>query len=325
MNNPISAGIDVGKDELVACIRRTDGTSTSPTSFLNNTLGLKALLVHLKNHKIHNSSPILVESTGPYHLQTARFFTTQGYNLKVVNPLHSKQIARLSVRKRKTDKVDATNLAFLASQSYGYQYRETAEQYQLKALVRHYFVLQHAITRLKKHDTYLSQFTQLTAPSGLKSLLTAQQKTQAQILSIVGTGNNLKYLDSIPGISPFLGAVILAELGDWTKFSSVKQVIAFAGLDPQVKQSGGKSPSYSHLSKRGSKILRLALFQAAMGSANSKVFEPYYQKLKNQDRAYAEVLCIMARKILTLSFTLLKKRRVFNSVIFRERMGLDET
>lgn len=325
MNNPISVGIDVGKDELVACIRRTDGTSTSPTSFLNNTVGLKALLVHLQDYRVSNSSPILVESTDPYHLQTARFFTTQGYNLKVVNPLHSKQIARLSVRKRKTDKVDATNLAFLASQSYGYQYRETAEQYQLKALVRHYFVLQHAITRLKKHDTYLSQFAHLTVPSGLKSLLNAQQQTQEQILSTITTGNNLKYLDSIPGISPFLGAVILAELGDWHKFKSVKQVIAFAGLDPQVKQSGGKSPSYSHLSKRGSKILRLALFQAAMGSANSKVFKPYYRKLKSQNRPYAEVLCIMARKILTLSYTLLRKRRVFDPAVFKERMGLDET
>ncbi|KKW28046.1 MAG: Transposase, IS111A/IS1328/IS1533, partial [Candidatus Kaiserbacteria bacterium GW2011_GWB1_52_6] len=100
-----SVGIDVGKEELVACIRDTDGKTAMPAPFPNTSIGLKKLIVHFREHDIGADDPVLLESTGPYHWQAARTLADRGYFVKVANPLHTKQIARLSIRKRKTDNV----------------------------------------------------------------------------------------------------------------------------------------------------------------------------------------------------------------------------
>src|SRR3989338_10665581 len=153
-----SVGIDVGKEELVACIRDTDGKSAMPAPFPNIRIGLKKLAVHLASNNISADDPILLESTGPYHWQAARKLADRGYFVKVANPLHTKQIARLSIRKRKTDKVDAEHLAFLASQGYGYRFVETAELAKKKALVRHYWKLRSTATSYLLHERYLKEY-----------------------------------------------------------------------------------------------------------------------------------------------------------------------
>jgi transposase IS116/IS110/IS902 family protein len=61
---------------------------------------------------------------------------------------------------------------------------------------------------------------------------------EAGIVEHFSKGNDLRYLDSIPGVSPLLAATILAELRPLNRFTRVEQVIAYAGLDPSVKQSG---------------------------------------------------------------------------------------
>ena len=311
MESMHAVGIDVGKDELVVAIRDNNGISTSPTPFPNSTLGLKGLLVHLTKAAITSVDPILVESTGPYHLLTAQTLKARGFNLKVVNPLHSKQIARHSVRKRKTDKVDSINLAFLASQQYGYVYRETEAERQQKARIRHYYKLKVYSTKLKQHETYLTQFCKLNFHHA-DLLQRGATALETEILNTASSGNQLRYLDSIPGISPFLGAVILAELGDINRFAHLDQIVAFAGLDPQVKQSGGKPGMHGKLSKRGSATLRTALFHAAMGAAQSKVFKPLYQNYRTRGLAHTEALIVLSRKLLKVSVSLLKHKQMFD-------------
>jgi len=141
-----SIGVDVGKTELVASLRRSDGKTGAPYLFANSTVGFKQFLVYLKKNDVSSDDPILFESTGPYHWMAARTLADEGYFVKVANPLHTKQIARLSIRKRKTDKVDSQNLAFLASQNYGYRFVETEEMARKKALIRHYWKLRQSAT-----------------------------------------------------------------------------------------------------------------------------------------------------------------------------------
>lgn len=146
-----SVGIDVGKRELVACVRRSNGVTEPPAAFPNSSIGFRRFAVYLKNHEVEDDAPILFESTGPYHWQAARTLADKGFFVKVANPIHTKQIARLSIRKRKTDKVDAANLAFLASQGYGYQFVETEEMAKKKAVIRHYWKLRVTATNLLCH------------------------------------------------------------------------------------------------------------------------------------------------------------------------------
>ena len=81
------------------------------------------------------------------------------------------------------------------------------------------------------------------------------------IKSIMDTCNSP--IMTIPGISYRMGAMILAEIGDFTRFNYADQILAFAGLSPSTYQSGQLDSSYSHMEKRGSRYLRYALFNAA--------------------------------------------------------------
>jgi transposase len=307
-----SVGIDVGKEELVVCIRDTDGNSAIPASFPNTSTGIKKFALYLKKNAVTPEDPILLESTGPYHWMAARTLADDGFFVKVANPLHTKQIARLSIRKRKTDKVDAEHLAFLASQSYGYRFIETEEMAKKKALVRHFWKLRTTATNLLIHERYLKEYRHVSRASVSAILVKRCEKLKKEIVSEWSAGNDVKYLDSIPGITPFLASTILAELLPLERFERIDQIIAFAGLDPSVKQTGGKRGTHGPISKRGSPTLREALFLAAFGSFAKEPMKSLYKGYKNRGLHHNAVLCILARKILRIVVALLKKRRVFD-------------
>lgn len=313
--NITGIGVDTGKTEMAACIRCSDGTTEPAISFPNTNTGHRKFLATLGYYQITEAIPILLESTGPYHWQLASTLTTKGYLAKVVNPLHTKHMIRHSIRKRKTDPVDASHLAQLASQGYGYAFRETAELAQSKALVRHYWKLRSTLSQHKMHENYLQDYRGLTK---LKKYCLSEPITKRsealreEIVKQFSRGNDLRYLTSIPGISPILASTILAELRPLDRFGNLSQVVAYSGLDPAVIQSGGKAAHYGRLSKRGSPLLRRALYLSAFGCFASKVFKPVYQDYKAKGHHHTTVLCILARKLLRISVTLLQKRQVFD-------------
>lgn len=307
----LGIGIDVGKRELVTCIRRLNGVTEPPAAFANSSIGLKKFIVHLADNGIAKEVPILLESTGPYHWSAARYLADHGYAAKIVNPLHTKHIARYSIRKRKTDKIDAAQLAFLASQQYGYTFVETKEMAKKKALIRHYWKLKMTAGNLFIHERYLKQHRGITAASVTPYIVEKCESLKARIVKDWDRGNDIKYLDSIPGITPFLAITILAELEPLNRFQRIEQIVAFAGLDPSIKQTGGKPGIHGGLSKRGSHVLRHTLYLAAFGSFRGS-WRPLYDGYRKRGLQHTEVLCILSRKILRTAIALLKKRRVFD-------------
>jgi len=307
-----SIGIDVGKTELVAGVRDSHGHVAIPAPFPNSIMGFKKLVVHFKELGIGTDDPVLLESTGPYHWKAARTLADEGYFVKVANPLHTKQMARLSIRKRKTDKVDAGHLAFLASQGYGYRFVETEEMAQRKALVRHYWKLRQSATDHLRHERYLKAHRGISDASVSSFLIKKCEKLKKEIAKMWSRGNDVKYLDSIPGITPFLASVLLSELLPLERFQTIDQIVAFSGLDPSVKQTGGRKGHHGHISKRGSPTLREALFLAAFGSFQREPFKSIYVRYKGRGLHHNTILCILGRKILRIAVSLLKKRRVFD-------------
>ncbi|WP_427171843.1 IS110 family transposase [Fusobacterium nucleatum] len=86
-------------------------------------------------------------------------------------------------------------------------------------------------------------------------------------------------ITTIPGIEHVIGATILGELGDISRFSNASKVVAYAGLDSVVSQSGNYEAKSMSISKRGSSYLRKVLFQAALRAEFcDPVFSDYYQK-----------------------------------------------
>ena len=93
------------------------------------------------------------------------------------------------------------------------------------------------------------------------------------------------YLHTIPGIGMIAAATILAEIGDINRFKSSSALVAFAGIDPTVRQSGEFSSTHNHMSKRGSPYLRHAIFLAATTcSFHISPLNAYYKKKRDQGK-----------------------------------------
>lgn len=117
-----------------------------------------------------------------------------------------------------------------------------------------------------------------------------------------------KYLLSIPGVRDILGATILAEIGDINKFvakNGADKVVAIAGLDGKVKESG-KSPGQTKVSKRGSSELRWALWQAAtVAIRHDEAMKELYQRHKNKHKHHKVCVNYVAKKLARVVYSVL--------------------
>ena len=114
-------------------------------------------------------------------------------------------------------------------------------------------------------------------------------------------------ITSIPGISYITGGVILGELGDINRFSNPSKVVAFAGIDASVSQSGNFQSTGSKMSKRGSPYLRKALFQAALVACNNDpIFKAYYSKKRAEGKHHLTAIGAVARKLCYTIYAILK-------------------
>lgn len=96
----------------------------------------------------------------------------------------------------------------------------------------------------------------------LKFLEAQIKDTETEIKKIMVTLHSV--IETIPGIGPINGATILGEIGGISKFSNPTKLVAYAGLDATVSQSGQYQATHNVMSKRGSPYLRKALFSAAL-------------------------------------------------------------
>lgn len=121
---------------------------------------------------------------------------------------------------------------------------------------------------------------------------------------------------TIPGISYILGAIILSEIGNIDKFSSPSKLLAFAGLDPCVKQSGNFNATIIKMSKRGSKLLRYAMLRASgLIIWNSETYNAYYNRKLSQGKSHNNTVCHVAHKLIRVIFHMLKE-----NVKFKEQL-----
>ena len=117
---------------------------------------------------------------------------------------------------------------------------------------------------------------------------------------------------SVPGIGYTLGAMILSEIGDIKRFSSPAKLLAFAGLEPSVYQSGKFNPASGKMVKRGSPFLRWALLQVATyAPASSITFAAYYVKKRSEGKSPSVAHSHVAKKLVRVIFSLLSRNASF--------------
>jgi len=120
-----------------------------------------------------------------------------------------------------------------------------------------------------------------------------------------------KILRSIKGVGPKTAVPFLAEMGSIENFSSPKKLIAFAGLDPSVCQSG-KFVGKSKLSKRGNRHLRRAIYLMASAVVSQNAFfKVYFVRRKKEGLTPQRALLATAHKLIRVIFAMLSHRTYF--------------
>ena len=114
---------------------------------------------------------------------------------------------------------------------------------------------------------------------------------------------------SIPGINYRMGAMIISEIGDFSRFDSPDKILAYAGLSPSTYQSGQLDNAYSHMEKRGSRYLRYALFNATKFVCIwDPTFKAYLSKKRAEGKHYTVAISHAAKKLVRVIYQLEKTK-----------------
>jgi len=119
-------------------------------------------------------------------------------------------------------------------------------------------------------------------------------------------------ITTCPGIGNVLGAIIVSEIGDISRFSEPKKLVAFVGIDPSVKQSGDYAGTQNKMSKRGSPHLRRAIWLAANVAAfHDPVLSAFYQKKRSEGKHHNTAVGAVARKLTFIIFAVLRDNKPY--------------
>ncbi len=379
----IYAGIDVAKDKHDCFITNSDGEILFKAFTIpNNRDGFDELY-----QKIVSVSDDLtkvkvgLEATGHYSYNILGYLLDKGLTTFVINPLHTSLYRKsLSLRKTKTDKVDAhtiatmlmsdVNLKSYSDTSYHneelksltrYRFNKVKERAQLKQSVSrlvtilfpelekmvptlHMVSVYALLTELPSASAiasvHLTRLTNLLSTSsrgryGRDTAILFRETARTSIgshmpaksLELKHTIRLIQELDSeiheieiaiksimdeinspilsIPGINYRMGAMIIAEIGDFSRFDSPDKILAYAGLSPSTYQSGQLESSYSHMEKRGSRYLRYALFNATKFVCHwDPTFAAYLAKKRSEGKHYSVAISHAAKKLVRVIYQL---------------------
>ena len=134
---------------------------------------------------------------------------------------------------------------------------------------------------------------------------------EGEIKAIMDTINSP--ILSIPGISYRMGAMIIAEIGDFDRFDSADKILAYAGLSPSTYQSGQLDNCHPRMEKRGSRYLRYALFNATIYVCHwDPTFNAYLAKKRAEGKHYYVAVSHAAKKLVRLIYQLEKSHQSYN-------------
>ncbi|GAA6410211.1 IS110 family transposase [Blautia hominis] len=217
--------------------------------------------------------------------------------------LHQKSVYALLKEAPTPNEISSMHMTHLANllkvNSHGHFTKEQAKE--LRVLAQ---------KSVGANDSALS--IQITHSIAQIELLDSQlEQVEAEMADI------MKFHDSvimtIPGIGYINGGMILGEIGDIHRFSNSGKLLAFAGLDPSVYQSGNFQATRTHMSKRGSRVLRYALMNAAHNVVkNNATFKTYYDAKRAEGRTHYNALGHCAGKLVRVIWKMLSDEVEFN-------------
>lgn len=314
-------GIDVSKATLDVALLEPERSKPRHRVFANTSVGHQQLVAWLEKMS-HPSEPVhaCLESTGTYGEAAALALHAAGHKVSVVNPALVRAFGQSELSRTKTDKADAQLIARFCRTHQPPTWSPPApELRELQALVRRLEALEQ-MQRMEENrlETGVESATVRAQVQEHIVYLQGQiEQTRALIRSHIDQNPTLKeqrdLLTSIPGIADTTAALLLAELGEVKRFQSARQVAAFAGLVPRLRQSGNSVRGRSALSKAGSPRLRKSLYFPALTALRwNPLLQAMGERLRAQGKSKMLIVGAVMRKLLHLCFGVLKSGRPFD-------------
>lgn len=379
----IYVGIDIAKDKHDCFIISSEGEVLFDVFTIQNNIdGFEDLLFKIKAvEKNPDKVKVGLEATGHYSYNILGFLINKQLPTIVINPLYTSLCRKsISLRKTKTDKVDARTIAnmIMSDASLKPYSSELYHIEELKSLTRYRFdkvsqraKLKQSVSRLvnilfpeieKMFSTIhlntvyelfsefpsahhiatanLKRLTSLlfkaskgrfgrdkaneireTARKSIGSYFSAQSLELKHTIKLIREISiDIKEIEleikkimddidspilSVPGIGYNLGAMIIAEIGDFSRFGSPDKILAFAGCSPSTYQSGQLYSTHAKMEKRGSKYLRWALMNAASYVCKwEPTFAAYLAKKRSEGKHYFVALSHATKKLVRLLYHL---------------------
>ena len=318
-----SVGIDVSKDELVACFGSLNSelkqNVSTATSFKNNPAGFKSL-VNWANKLADNNLSVwfVMEATGVYYENLAYFLSDNGFQLTVLLPNKIKNYMRTLDNKSKTDSLDAYAITLFGLEKTLKKWQLPDNLFKkLKELTREYSNIKSQSTQAKNRVHAKEHSHKPTAETlkRIKEQLILYNKQlkeiQSQIEKLVEQDielyNKISKIQKIEGVGLMTIVTIIAETNGFELVESAKQLTSYAGIDIVHNQSG-YSVRKTRISKKGNGYLRHALYMPALSAAkhNDKLKQIYIRLVIKKNIKKIAVIALM-RKLLLLIYTLWKK------------------
>lgn len=326
--NHLYCGVDIAKETAVFCLLVDNGEPLErATTFHNNAQGFKAGLKWLRKlaKPFKPFQIVLVmEATGVYYLSLAKFFSGQaGIIVSVVNPAQVKSYAQAELVRTKTDAVDAALIARFAMALRPRPWSPPApHEEEMLGILRHVEAIKEMI-QAEKNRLHALEATGPSTVNVQRAVKKHIRFLEKQIDDLMGRlrkiakehpdlDENIKLLYSIPGVGEITAHTLLAEIGDISRFSGVKQLVAFAGIAPAERQSGTSVRGKVMINKRGSRRLRKALYMPAVVAVrhNPNVKELYQRLLSAGKKPICAIVACM-RKLLHIAYGVLKSKKCF--------------
>lgn len=389
----IIVGIDIAKLNHEATIIDSSGNIlTKAFRFSNSHKGSLTLITNITKANTSNKPVVIgMEATGHYWLPLYSRLLSEGFEIKVINPIQSDSLRNLYIRQTKNDSKDSFIIAEVIR--FG-RFSSTclAEEdiLSLRNLSRFRLFQVDMVSDLKRKvislldqvfpeysklfsDTFgKSSLEILTEYSTPEEFLKVDTDALAKTLSLASKGRfgltkaeqikdaatnsfgiklaldtfsfqikqlieQIKFIEkhiaeleveisillrkldtpieTISGIGPVLGAIIVSEIGDIKRFKDGSKLVAFAGIDPAVKQSGEFVGTKNKMSKRGSPYLRRAIWLAAsVACFNDPVLSAYYNKKRKEGKHHFTALGAVARKMLYIVHSVLRNNKSYTPI-----------
>lgn len=309
-------GIDVSKFRFDVALLTSNGKYREK-KFKQGEAGFISLLDWLGRYDVIGSH-VCMEATGGLEQPLALFLHQAGMKVSVVNPALVEAYGRSELTRAKTDKQDARLIArFCYQHSPPFWTPPEPEVVTLQALVRRLDDLLGLETKEKNRRYMAMPVARASIDTVLKTVQDEIVNVRKQIKEHIDRHPEFKekkeLLETIPGIGEKTVAVLLAFLSPFERFNSSKAVVAYAGLNPKVRQSG-KWRGASPIAKAGNALLRKALyFPAIVAKRYNPVIRSFYERLIAQGKRPKQAVVAAMAKLLRIAFGVLKRGTPFQA------------